>query len=260
MSFVLDENLPKALAEGMRAFAEDLIQLTEIVPAGTKDPAWLPTIGDAGHFLITEDIRIRRVPAEAALLKRHNIGAFFFPAQVPFCDIVRLFVRAWPAIKLASRTNARPFCMEITKRGEVVPAPNALTPVRRTAHVRRYMEGFRVRLAGGHEGLVHRERLSARRGRLDSGWTIPSGLTTIEGMQPVHVVLADALALPEAARAELALRLMESLDSPADLEAEEAWAREVERRADDVRMGRAATRPLGEAIEGARDWLHRRRG
>ena len=43
-------------------------------------------------------------------------------------------------------------------------------------------------------------------------------------------ILQDALALPEDQRAELATRLLQSLDRDVEPDAEEAWAVEIERR------------------------------
>ncbi|MCA1732423.1 MAG: addiction module protein [Acidobacteria bacterium] len=47
--------------------------------------------------------------------------------------------------------------------------------------------------------------------------------------------------LSESERAELAGLLLETLHSPADPDVEAAWAREVERRLEDYRAGRAQT-------------------
>ena len=43
-------------------------------------------------------------------------------------------------------------------------------------------------------------------------------------------VLNDVLALPDDQRAELAVRLLQSLDREVDPDAEESWAAEIERR------------------------------
>ena len=43
-------------------------------------------------------------------------------------------------------------------------------------------------------------------------------------------ILEDVLSLPEDQRAELAVRLLQSLDREIDPDAEEAWATEIERR------------------------------
>lgn len=56
-------------------------------------------------------------------------------------------------------------------------------------------------------------------------------------------VASAALSLPEAERAELAARLLNSLDGPPDEDAEEAWKAEIARRAAD---GGAATVPWAE--------------
>ena len=48
---------------------------------------------------------------------------------------------------------------------------------------------------------------------------------------------AKASELSEAERAELALALIESLDGPADPDAEETWAEEIERRVAQIERG-----------------------
>lgn len=49
-------------------------------------------------------------------------------------------------------------------------------------------------------------------------------------MRSVEAIAVEALALPEDERAELALRLAESLDEQHDADAEDAWALEVAAR------------------------------
>jgi putative addiction module component (TIGR02574 family) len=55
----------------------------------------------------------------------------------------------------------------------------------------------------------------------------------------VDAVLADALQLAATERAELAAELIASLDGPADSDAEEAWAAELERRTVSIDAGTA---------------------
>jgi putative addiction module component (TIGR02574 family) len=50
-------------------------------------------------------------------------------------------------------------------------------------------------------------------------------------------ILDDVLALPDDQRAELAVRLLQSLDREVDPDAEEAWAVEIERRCAAVDAG-----------------------
>lgn len=65
-----------------------------------------------------------------------------------------------------------------------------------------------------------------------------------------EAVLAKALRLGAKARAEIASELLASLDGPADPDAEQAWAAEIERR---VKALEAGT----ETLESWKDVKHR---
>jgi putative addiction module component (TIGR02574 family) len=66
---------------------------------------------------------------------------------------------------------------------------------------------------------------------------------------PAHLLDA-ALQLPEEARAELASRLLDSLESPyANAEIEAAWAAEIKRRIDDLESGREKGIPYDQVWE-----------
>lgn len=64
-----------------------------------------------------------------------------------------------------------------------------------------------------------------------------------------HKILQDVLSLPEDERAEIAARLIESLDAAPDAGVDEAWADEIERRCAELDSGQAVTS----------DWEHVRR-
>lgn len=51
-------------------------------------------------------------------------------------------------------------------------------------------------------------------------------------------LLADALRLSEEARAELAAELLASLDAPPDVDAQQAWETEIDRRIAAIESGR----------------------
>jgi putative addiction module component (TIGR02574 family) len=55
-----------------------------------------------------------------------------------------------------------------------------------------------------------------------------------------------ALRLPESERADLAARLIDSLDPGADDDAEAAWSEEIRRRVDDLKNGRVRSIPWDE--------------
>ena len=62
-------------------------------------------------------------------------------------------------------------------------------------------------------------------------------------------LLKEALALPDAERAELAAELMASFDGPPDPDVEPAWAAEIERRAAKVLSGESQGVPWDEVRE-----------
>jgi putative addiction module component (TIGR02574 family) len=77
-------------------------------------------------------------------------------------------------------------------------------------------------------------------------------------MQDTKKLLETALELPERQRAEIAVRLLESLDESQDEGVDEAWAREIERRCAALDSGEAVTSDWNEfrsRIE--RDIFHR---
>jgi len=74
-----------------------------------------------------------------------------------------------------------------------------------------------------------------------------------------HAILQDALNLPTGERAELALRLVESLDGEPSEDVEAAWAAEVRDRVQALRQGEASTRPSADVFRDARRRLAARR-
>jgi putative addiction module component (TIGR02574 family) len=71
--------------------------------------------------------------------------------------------------------------------------------------------------------------------------------------QSAESLLATALLLPAADRAELAARLLDSLDPADDADREDAWSDEIKRRLDDVESGRVPLIPWAEVRQGMRD-------
>jgi len=67
----------------------------------------------------------------------------------------------------------------------------------------------------------------------------------------------EALALPGEARAELADRLVESLEAPEFGRIDKLWAREAKRRRNEVRKGKVRTVPGPEGLARVRRSLGR---
>ena len=70
----------------------------------------------------------------------------------------------------------------------------------------------------------------------------------------VEQITAEALHLPVSSRAELAEKLVESLDVSED-EIQQAWASEALRRRDEVRSGEVKTIPGDEVLAEVRQML-----
>ena len=77
-------------------------------------------------------------------------------------------------------------------------------------------------------------------------------------MSAADLLLQDVLELPTKKRAEIALRIMESLDGEPAQDVEVAWAAEVRDRVEALRAGTASTRPAAEVFSDARRMLRER--
>lgn len=58
-------------------------------------------------------------------------------------------------------------------------------------------------------------------------------------MSPKEDLLAEAMKLPDADRLELAAQLYQSVEGPADPDAEQAWGAEIQRRIEMIDAGQA---------------------
>ena len=65
-------------------------------------------------------------------------------------------------------------------------------------------------------------------------------------------IVKSALALPEAERAEVVRKILDSFNGDLDADAERAWTQEVARRIRDLTDGRARTVSAREALDQAR--------
>lgn len=72
---------------------------------------------------------------------------------------------------------------------------------------------------------------------------------------PARQIESKALKLSPRERAQLAERLILSLDDEADPDAETLWIREAERRLDDLRAGKVKGRPATSVFRKARSTL-----
>ncbi|MBU2518070.1 MAG: DUF5615 family PIN-like protein [Proteobacteria bacterium] len=125
MTFFFDNNMSPKMAEGMKAFGEDIVYLKELFSDGTEDVVWLEYIGDNGIYLITRDDRILRNPAEKKAFVEHNVGGFFVGGQqLTRCDLIRNIVRNWHHIKSFAQKNHKPFAAKIPRSGSKIKSLN----------------------------------------------------------------------------------------------------------------------------------------
>ena len=118
MRFFVDNNLSKQLANGMKAFGEEVEHLQDHFPEDAPDTDWLKYIGQESFFLITRDDAIRKNPAELKALKDYSVGAFFLGGkQRNRCQLIMQLVRNWPQIKDHAMKKSKPFAIRVPPSG-----------------------------------------------------------------------------------------------------------------------------------------------
>ena len=118
LKFFFDNNLSVQMADGMKAFGENVTHLQHHFSDNAKDVEWLPWIGENEYFLVSRDDAIRRHPAELASLKNAKVGAFFLGGKNRNrCEIIRQLVRNWPQIKQYADKTDRPFAFRVPPSG-----------------------------------------------------------------------------------------------------------------------------------------------
>jgi hypothetical protein len=103
--YAVDENLSR-IGKGIMAVRRDAAifrgpPLEEVLPEGMDDPDWIPTIGDRGWVVVTNDRRIRTRPLEAQLAIKHRLKVVHLHGRVghssAWDQLTRLTTR-WDAI------------------------------------------------------------------------------------------------------------------------------------------------------------------
>jgi predicted nuclease of predicted toxin-antitoxin system len=118
MRFFFDNNLSYRLVDGLKAFGEDVVHLTEYFSADEKDTVWLEYIGQNGWVLITRDEKIRWNPAELAAFRRNRVGAFFLGGKNKSgWDLIQQIIRVWPTINDYAEHTNKPYAFRIPPNG-----------------------------------------------------------------------------------------------------------------------------------------------
>ena len=120
MRFFFDNNLSHRLAEGMKAFGENVEHLRDRFPPDISDEVWLKYVGQQDMVLLTKDIKIIRQPATLSLMRKYRIRAFFLKAKnLNHCQIIQLIVRNWSLIKEEAQKASRPCAYRIPRKGKI---------------------------------------------------------------------------------------------------------------------------------------------
>ena len=118
MRFFIDNNLSKQLANGMKAFGEEVEHLQDHFPQDAPDTEWLEYIGDNEFFLVTRDDAIRKNPAEIEAFKKYKVGAFFLGGKNRSrCELIQQLVRNWQRIKYLASSTKKPFALRVPPAG-----------------------------------------------------------------------------------------------------------------------------------------------
>lgn len=121
---LIDENLSKYFAEGLDKLQYPLgnnIEITSIEKEfgkGIKDEDWIPDWGNRSGIFISQDLRIYSTKLQAALLTKHNIGAFFLklPKGYRYWDKTQVIIKHWIEIVKIIEMNKPPYVYFISAK------------------------------------------------------------------------------------------------------------------------------------------------
>ena len=128
MKFIIDENIGKKFAAGMKGFGEDVeFVADELHRQGASDTEILEHVGRNGHAFISHDKALRYKPAIQSLIKEYRVKSFYLSGKdLRGCKIIQSLVRAWPNIKEKASSHEGPFIWNITQSGKLDKNPRRL--------------------------------------------------------------------------------------------------------------------------------------
>jgi hypothetical protein len=122
--FLFDNNLSPRLAEGMKAFGEDVDHMQKAFPApfNVDDTLLVQGAKEKGfNFVITRDLHIRRRFLERNAVKIHGIGLFALGGKDRTAwQLIEQTVRNWRQIKEIAADTGRPFAFIVRPKGGVI--------------------------------------------------------------------------------------------------------------------------------------------
>lgn len=115
MKLFFDEDMgsriPKAV-KSLEAPCESVVYPSNYDPIrlGTKDPEWLPWVGENGYLAISTNRHILEMPSEFELIPRYSVGIIFLDyGSYRLWEVMSWIIRRWEWLELVDRTIPRPF-------------------------------------------------------------------------------------------------------------------------------------------------------
>jgi len=114
-----DRSIPRSVPEALRLVRDDIRWLDGLWPnqLNLKDTVWLEHCGRNDWLAVTRDKRVRTRPAERAMLRDANVGAFILtsPSNLSRWEQLRLFAKHLDEMERLFLDTPRPFVYAVSE-------------------------------------------------------------------------------------------------------------------------------------------------
>jgi len=122
MIYFIDENLSPRLLEGIEVdgIAISFVPLRSVYPANTKDPEWIPEVGDKGWVVLSRDAKMAQFRVHRPALEEHKVTIVFLPKSLFNKTIIEQ--KAWISLTFHKIHNfvsalAEPSAIQVSSNG-----------------------------------------------------------------------------------------------------------------------------------------------
>lgn len=124
MKFIIDENIPKQIAEALNILDKDneVLSVEEAFDLGKSDTELIPLLGKSKAFYITHDLKQKSRSKECQLYFDHNVSTYIisFPSGAKHWDkVIKIFNDWSDIIKVARKNSKHTFVYRIKMRGKI---------------------------------------------------------------------------------------------------------------------------------------------
>lgn len=123
MKFILDENIPKQIAEALNVLdrENEVLSVHDLNLNGTSDVELIPKLGKQNAYFITHDLKQKTRKKESKLFFEHDVSTFIisFKSGAKHWDKVLMLINNWEEIKNIARKNHKTtFVYRVKVRGK----------------------------------------------------------------------------------------------------------------------------------------------